>query len=115
MTEDEAKTKWCPFVRITPSTEDHHSVTSRGEIITRDVNVSLLCIGSACMAWRARPMAGLHRAQAELAADRKINAIKALRESFPEYGLLEAKQVIEGERPWPVATDGYCGLAGAPQ
>lgn len=51
MTEDEAKTKWCPFARYT---------SVRGTGINRwidegDTNMSpdpAKCIGSACMAWR---------------------------------------------------------------
>jgi len=50
MTEDEAKTKWCPFVRAisygSPSpTEDHMYITNRE-------GPDSLCIGSECMAWR---------------------------------------------------------------
>jgi len=37
MTEDEAKTKWCPFVRAAGPA---------------DPASGYLCIGSACMAWR---------------------------------------------------------------
>lgn len=51
MTEEEAKTKWCPHVRY---------VSSRGEGINRwqsgmDAQYNpehARCIGSACMAWR---------------------------------------------------------------
>lgn len=37
MTEEEAKTKWCPAYREPDNRGDHKSVN---------------CIGSACMAWR---------------------------------------------------------------
>jgi hypothetical protein len=46
MTEDEAKTKWCPFARA----------QSMNVAVSRDgfgaAYDTCLCIGSACMAWR---------------------------------------------------------------
>ena len=47
MTEEEAKTKWCPFVRFTPPSERSSWETNRPS----GINGSS-CIGSACMAWR---------------------------------------------------------------
>lgn len=45
MTEEEAKTKWCPFVRL--------GETAIGSTYNRcGPEASLYCIGSACMAWR---------------------------------------------------------------
>ena len=85
MTEEEAKTKWCPFARvsadvtqngahvaITPSfnrrtTQDHPS----GAMVAGS-----LCVGSACMAWRTH----------------------------------EVTEHAEGSRF--TTTHGYCGLAG---
>jgi hypothetical protein len=53
MTEDEAKTKWCPMVRFVPSTEDHRAITNRVDVLVPDDSKSIaLCIGSACMAWQ---------------------------------------------------------------
>ncbi len=49
-TEDEAKTKWCPFTRITTSGEEWH--TNRGSHTDVHERNFDRCIGSACMAWR---------------------------------------------------------------
>ena len=48
MTEDEAKTKWCPHVRMRHPQDEGHA-------FNRDYGDSYAignCIGSACMAWR---------------------------------------------------------------
>lgn len=44
MTEDEAKTKWCPFVRYGEKASNR-GVPAENESYVR-------CIGSACMAWK---------------------------------------------------------------
>jgi len=53
MTENEAKTKWCPFIRVTVTPNDDcwqgNMLTNRGNIPA--VNENLQCIGSECMAW----------------------------------------------------------------
>ena len=45
LTEDQAKTKWCPEVRLI---EDHgkNILNNRGEL------GDVLCLASGCMAWR---------------------------------------------------------------
>ena len=48
MTEDEAKTKWCPHVRVNALSAS--VLSNRGEAIER--GISTTCIGSECMAWR---------------------------------------------------------------
>lgn len=54
MTEDEAKTKWCPFVRVVIGPDNPTwqggMLTNRGAIPAD--NRDTLCIGSQCMAWR---------------------------------------------------------------
>lgn len=49
MTEDEAKTKWCPFVRFhgTPSDDCVPNRSGSFSDTTR-------CLGSECMAWREK-------------------------------------------------------------
>ena len=53
MTEDEAKQKWCPFVRVTITPDDiiweGNMLTNRGQIPAS--NTDTLCIASDCMMW----------------------------------------------------------------
>jgi len=59
MTEDEAKTKWCPHKRVaiikhdwSEITTGHNQIELDGEPgLTKDA-VHYRCIASACMAWR---------------------------------------------------------------
>ena len=62
MTEDEAKTKWCPFARVyNLSIEGHHGAYNRVVIgdeedafdSTNDAEGK--CVASQCMAWRIFP------------------------------------------------------------
>ena len=62
MTEEEAKTKWCPHVRVT--TLDEKIASNRGRYVRDDIDTN--CIGSACMMWRQIdlsrvPMDELHK------------------------------------------------------
>jgi hypothetical protein len=54
MTEDDAKTKWCPFIRFVPRTRSQHSFSNRAGVIRPDssdaaVSAETKCIGAA---WR---------------------------------------------------------------
>jgi hypothetical protein len=61
MTEDEAKTKWCPYARTVMEWDPPVRVVgpfNRDDIVegsgsTSDIISKALCIGSACMAWRS--------------------------------------------------------------
>ena len=101
MTEEEAKTKWCPFARIVwaqrKETGDGKWVTNgtvafnRAQIeFSGEVHLKGFCIASACMAWRW----GYHR-------DRTNGQ--------PVDGLLD---IARGESDADVVAVGYCGLAG---
>ena len=92
MTEDEAKTKWCPFVRLptvngatfnrdAERTDEQTCINAYGGWANK-------CVGSSCMAWRWE--------WSPKDADRNS------KDPFP----------VEGDlNPVPV---GYCGLAGKP-
>lgn len=55
MTEDEARQKWCPMVRVTITRNDAtwqgNMLTNRGQIPA--ANTDTLCIASDCMMWKA--------------------------------------------------------------
>ena len=60
MTEDEAKTKWCPFARSMVTIDGHADAAKTvktGPIAVASANrfegnLMALCVGSGCMAWR---------------------------------------------------------------
>lgn len=84
MTEEEAKTKWCPFVRHLETVDIDGSVqaTNRPQGNARPApSGKTTCIGSSCIAWRW---------------DKAANRIK------------NPGSVLAG------GADGYCGLAGKP-
>lgn len=94
MSEDEAKTKWCPFARTISAVEGSRGLDvptgqaafNRVDILGKQgahMQASTACVASACMAWRAE-------------------------RGTPTYA--EDFTTIEG----PVI-GGFCGLAGAPQ
>lgn len=50
LTEDEAKTKWCPFVRLSEMGGTFNRISPAA---------NLKCIASACMAWRWQSSASM--------------------------------------------------------
>jgi hypothetical protein len=55
MTEEDAKTKWCPFVRFIPETEFSQFASNRAESefnSKQSAQAATRCLASACMAWR---------------------------------------------------------------
>lgn len=54
MTEDEAKTKWCPMARLD---YDHSTINRDTEYKSEELVIpkASLCIGSDCMMWAADP------------------------------------------------------------
>ena len=54
MTENEARKKWCPMVRVTVTPNDAtwqgNMLTNRGQVPA--ANTDTLCIASDCMMWK---------------------------------------------------------------
>jgi hypothetical protein len=84
MTEDEAKTKWCPMFRVSHAGAggSQYSTTSFEMKDNRNFRSQSECLASACMAWRWNETTYSGR-----------------------YG-----DTPTGEAP----TEGHCGLAGRP-
>lgn len=109
MTEQEAKTKWCP-----------HAVASHTDPRKRIGDGWLhACIGSACMAWRTTTADDwADQFKKLIQGGFVIDAIK-LHRTATNSGLKESKDFVDGVRagtiPMPVSQAvGYCGLAGKP-
>ncbi|MGI9293448.1 MAG: hypothetical protein ACR2PS_05645 [Pseudomonadales bacterium] len=84
MTEEEAKTKWCPFVQVSLGGKESRLANNRGQILKNKDRTNLKCIGSECMAWRA---------------------------TDNEFIPMEHRTLAD---PFSSKPAGYCGLAGKP-
>lgn len=111
LTEEEAKTKWCPFTRIVmKGYRDSDALLATANRDSIDAGSGLgptcNCIASDCMAWR--PLME--------APEDKIHAIKRRREEAGT-GLIESKQYVEAHPEYTQSVPsgrGFCGLAGRP-
>ena len=96
MSEDEAKTKWCPHARVaTYAMGGDGGMAATNKVSNGKIRDGARCIGSECMAWRwqvTRPEIGQTSVQDTLGSAHYT----------PLFG-----------RPQTSTTDGYCGLAGA--
>lgn len=116
MTEDEAKTKWCPFARAaepqrygSPDPMVPVAAVNRGSDALRDPSWSpnTNCLASACMAWRWRWR------RFESAPDRRATDEPAQRplEVGPDWRWVPDDGGPVGAG-WENPRVGYCGLAG---
>ena len=110
MTENEAKTKACPFAPALAfnfmSPTDYRGSVTDGPGISVP-HRKLECLASACMMWRFVPQLG----------ETIVEAIKRHRNDNSS-SLLEAKTYVEAHPEYirrPRSDQGYCGLAGKPE
>lgn len=86
MTEDEAKTKWCPFARVAPPGNGGNRYSFDTDTMSGPY---ARCLGSLCMAWRAGG------------------------ERIPTGGFIDQSGQNQ-VTTYSDAPGGYCGLAGRP-
>jgi hypothetical protein len=102
MSEEEARTKWCPMVRIMLGHDNQAwqglSVTNRG--VTFSGPQDCMCIGSNCMMWRSRERSHCSVTDGTSCPPAKLD---------PEHPCIECKwNVIEFKG------EGFCGIGGKP-
>ena len=107
MTEDEAKTKWCPFSRQAAPCDSQAAGTNGNRWGADDPTsaAGYRCIGSACMAWRwsqAKDTEGF------------LALVRERVKTGENYQKALAAALIEHRNTFE-RTEGYCGLAGAPR
>jgi hypothetical protein len=113
MTEEEAKTKWCPFARTTQTdginTSGARNRVGNSDTMTTDADrlLGMQCIGSACMAWRAV----VTRERPRLVQENEVDAWK--RVGWTESGEPDGFGLVAIIPP-PPQSEGFCGLAGKP-
>lgn len=95
MTEEEAKTKWCPHAIASHTNPRQHN----GEVWLHN------CIGSACMAWRSLDV--YDNRERHLWSRSKGERVTAAIGDDAEWRLANPNEP-------PPAPRGFCGLAGKP-
>ena len=100
-TEEQAREKWCPFVRITH--REDWAQTNRQEDVSIDTCTN--CIASGCAAWR---WSRVKETSAFLDAVKEH--MKVTGENFDK-----ATQVVYADAEKFRHTEGYCGLATKPE
>ena len=128
VTEEEAKTKWCPFARVLPcdqvqEAEKRPTLVARlqtyynriartsGDNTTLDPpNESTSCIASACMAWRQAQS----RCVAEQTLPEDQQLVGASHDEARAAGWVDSYSVGYPRHWSKFEPQGYCGLAGTP-
>lgn len=100
LTKEEAKTKWCPFVRFSPNTPTPF-VFNRDDGGPLRWQERLNCIASQCMAWRVIPA-------------KSISAGRNQNDDLVAEGWTRTDKTAEYGYVYTQPEKGYCGLAGTP-
>lgn len=106
MTEEQAKSKWCPFVRLSAPVDSEAAGTA-GNRYGDDIGGNFRCIASACMAWRWKNQE--FDRDVELWSRTKNERVNSAWTDDAEW-----RPVGGGGESEPPTGSGYCGLAGQP-
>ncbi len=116
MTEDEAKTKWCPHAvasHTDPRAMAHHE---RPQIGLPTETFRHACIASACMAWRVE-----YQTRGPVVERRSVKDVPQKPEGV-DWGYEGVHPLVSGASAsaewvrWDgFITHGFCGLAGRPE
>ena len=116
MTEDEAKTKWCPLARYVLDDSIGHGAQPGYPTGNRFAGhapseAQCKCIASACMAWRWADSGGFERRSFEVMGARPEG--DGWECVMTDIG--REKYVVKSQWRRTVPREGYCGLATRPQ
>ena len=111
MTEDEAKTKWCPQYQVAASaTSNQHSSTDHRTVNNRPAHEQSRCIGSGCMAWRVSGHSPECTDVQNMAIGQKPKPVEG-----KVWRRVHRDDEAAKDWQWQLyATEGFCGLAGRP-
>lgn len=107
LTEEEARTKWCPEARVAIDAQGYSAANRFGDDGKSYLGSQTFCIGSACMAWRWEGDW----------SDQKIHPNTL--EAWAKYGWVKVDDPFEGDDGtitvrYAGRRVGFCGKAGKP-
>ncbi len=122
MTEQEAKERWCPMVRVVPYKYHAGAADMRTGYESSRPDGKTTCIGSACMMWRETDDGNtdLTIYTSNVLRNAKVTPTQAAAMSddellrIPNLGRKVLNEVREKLREPFHRPSGYCGLAGKP-
>lgn len=112
LTEEEAKTKWCPHVRNVLPLDEGNGSFNRGNPedpagLSHSDGYQCNCIASACMAWRWHDQ--VHHRDVELWSKSRNTRVHSAYSDDSDWRPVSGNKDDE-----PPSAVGYCGLAGSP-
>lgn len=113
LTEEQAKTRWCPMTRLDSSYENNPSLNRE---MDGSVARGALCIASECMMWREHVIEyekkHFHKLGDET-FDQMYERYEAFGKENPDWTQEDVGSGLLYTKPKPQR--GWCGLAGKPQ
>jgi hypothetical protein len=96
MTEEEAKSKWCPHARVSDDEAGDGATGGNNRWLRARSAEECMCIGSGCMAWRWRDLNSIYEYRT-VTDDRFAKRIEALPEGMKTDAFYAQADAIEEE------------------